>query len=231
MHTLPYIGRRVPFRDRIMCGIVGIVPAVDLTYIDAMIEQIRYRGPDDNGEYIDQENSVGLGMCRLSIIDLITGHQPMANETGQIWVLCNGEIFNSPELRKQLIARGHTFITQNSDVEVLLHLYEDHGVEMLSELNGMYAFVIYDKIKRILFGVRDRMGIKPLYYSLKNGLFAFASELKALKILPWISNDIDFQSLYDYLSLQFVPSPSSIFRDIHKLPPGSRFLFDIEKKD
>jgi len=215
-----------------MCGIVGIVDKNNSNneLVEKMANIFKYRGPDDYGEYIDKENGVALAMRRLSIIDLGSGHQPMFNEDNSISVVCNGEIYNSPELRDRLIKKGHHFNTRNSDVEVLLHLYEDEGSNLLKYLNGMYAFVIYDKKKNILFGARDRIGIKPFYFSQKNGKFAFSSELKSLLLLPWVLKEINNNSLYHYLSLQFVPAPETIFEDVQKLSAGSFFLYDIKSE-
>ncbi|MDB5103990.1 MAG: asnB [Fibrobacteres bacterium] len=211
-----------------MCGIVGITGSANLDRIPSMLETMVHRGPDDSGAYIDRERGVALAMRRLSIIDLSGGHQPMSNEDDTVWVVCNGEIFNSPVIRKRLEAGGrHRFKTANSDVEVLLHLYEDKGIGMLQELNGMFAFVIYDKVRNLLFGARDRMGIKPLYYTRKGGDLAFASELKNLMDLPWVSRDIEPSSLRHYVSMQFVPGPESIFKDVSKLPAGCHFQFDL----
>lgn len=213
-----------------MCGIVGITEPESFRFLSAMNEMVRYRGPDERGDYFDADQGVALAMRRLSIIDLASGHQPMTNEDGTIWVVCNGEIYNSPELRSKLEAQGHQFKTINSDVEVLVHLYEEKGKEMLEDLNGMFSFVIYDQKQHMLFAARDRMGIKPLYYSLKNGRLAFSSELKSLLSLPWISRDINFTSLYHYLSLQFIPAPESIFIDIKKLPAGHSFTYDLKRR-
>lgn len=214
-----------------MCGIIGLTDKDDHSFLSEMKELLFHRGPDDEGEFIDSKTGVALAMRRLSIIDLIGGKQPMSNEDESVWVVCNGEIYNSPELRESLLEKGHQFISDHSDTEVLLHLYEDYSTGMLEYLNGMFAFVIYDKTRNILFGARDRMGIKPLYYGYKNGRFAYASELKSLLVLPWISRDICFNSLYHYISFQFVPAPDSILSDIKKLPAGHFFLYDLKSKD
>lgn len=212
-----------------MCGIVGIIDRDNVHLLSAMNELLTHRGPNDSGSFVDKDNGVALAMRRLSIIDLEGGKQPMPNEDESLWVVCNGEIYNSPELRLRLAEKGHRFRTKNSDVEVLLHLYEEKGSELLNDLNGMYAFVIYDKAKKVFFGARDRTGIKPLYYTFKNGKFAFASELKCLLLLPWVSREIDFTSLNHYLSLQFVPAPQSIFNDIKKLQAGHFFIYNLNK--
>jgi len=195
-----------------------------------MGEALRHRGPDGEGLYEDEELEVCLGHRRLSIIDLAHGAQPMGNEDGSLWVVCNGELYNAPVLRRRLEARGHRFRTVNSDTEVLLHLYEDRSTELLDDLNGMFAFALYDRAKGLLFCARDRMGIKPFYYTSGNGRFAFASELKALLRLPWVSRSLDFGSLYHYLSLQFVPSPGTIFSDVRKLPKGHYLVYDLKSR-
>src|SRR5438128_6083259 len=200
-----------------MCGIVGIAGKQDSSWLQAMNSLLVYRGPDDSGEYRDAEAEVSLAMRRLSILDLEGGHQPMGNADDTVWIVFNGEIYNSPELRTQLVAKGGRFSTKNSDTEVLLHLYEQKQEAMLKELNGMFAFVIYDKQRRQLFGARDRIGIKPLYYSHTPELFAFASELKSLLLLPGLARDVDLQSVFHYMTLQHIPGEDSIFRGIKRL--------------
>jgi asparagine synthase (glutamine-hydrolysing) len=213
-----------------MCGIVGISGQFEIETLRKMNSQLIHRGPDGSGEFVDRSRDFGFAMRRLSIIDLEKGTQPMANEDESLWMVCNGEIYNSPELRQEMIAKGHLFRTNNSDVEVLLHLYEEKKEGLLQDLNGMFAFVIYDRSRNTLFGARDRMGIKPFYYSLKGGKFAFASELKCLLNLPWVSEELNFQSIYHYVSLQFIPAPESIFRDIKKLPAAHSLTYDLSKK-
>jgi asparagine synthase (glutamine-hydrolysing) len=191
---------------------------------------VKHRGPDDSGEYRDLEAQVALGMRRLSILDLEGGHQPMSNEDGSIWIVFNGEIYNSPDLRPQLEVNGHRFRTSHSDTEVLIHLYEDKQEAMLEDLNGMFAFVIYDKKRRKLFGTRDRFGIKPLYYIQQSGLFAFASELKSLLMLPFVHREIDLQSLFHYMTLLYVPDQASIIQGIGRVPPGHWFVYDLSNQ-
>ena len=214
-----------------MCGIVGITPVNNLDLVRQMNNQIIHRGPDDEGYYFDESSGVSLGMRRLSIIDLHSGNQPMSNEDDTIYVVCNGEIYNSPELRKSLLKKGHQFKTDHSDIEVILHLYEEYGFDLLSHLNGMFAFVLFDKKKQLLFGARDRLGIKPLYYSFKDNKLAYSSEIKSMLQLPWISKEVDLQSTSDYLSYQFIPSPNSPIKDIKKIPAGNYFVFDLANKD
>ncbi|MFY0643012.1 MAG: asparagine synthase (glutamine-hydrolyzing) [Bacteroidia bacterium] len=214
-----------------MCGIVGITEVSDIQALNAMNNTIIHRGPDDEGYYHDSETGVAIGMRRLSIIDLEHGHQPISNEDESLQVVCNGEIYNSPELRKELESRGHQFKTKNSDVEVLLHLYEDYGLDMIHKLNGMYGFVIYDSKLKRLFGVRDRVGIKPLYYSLSNKHFAFSSELRSLLALDWVKRDLNPQSISNYFSFQYVPSPQTAFEHIQKIPAGHYFTYDLNSKN
>lgn len=205
-----------------MCGICGQVlfdpeARVDPAELRRMTEAIIHRGPDSDGYYL--EDTVGLGMRRLRIIDLETGEQPIANEDGSLWIVFNGEIYNYVELRPELEARGHVFRTR-SDTETILHLYEDYGPKCLEHLNGMYAFAIWDRRRRELFIARDRLGIKPLFYAVQpGGRLIFGSEIKSL-LQTDISREPDYLGLHDYLSLFYVPTPRSAFKEIHKLPPG-----------
>ncbi|MGK7873246.1 MAG: asparagine synthase (glutamine-hydrolyzing) [Xenococcaceae cyanobacterium] len=212
-----------------MCGIVGLAgnwPPESLTRLN---QSLYHRGPDDGGEYRDAQTGVALAMRRLSIIDLVGGHQPMSNEDGSVWIVFNGEIYNAPELRPELVTKGYRFQTSHSDTECLLHLYEEKGEGMLAQLNGMFAFVIYDRNRQRLFGARDRFGIKPLYYTQQSGRFALASELKTLLLLPSVKRNPNLQSLYHYLSLRYVPGPGSIFDGIQRLPPAHYFTYDLEQ--
>jgi len=205
-----------------MCGIAGIfnyrrdepVPPDSLqTMADAMV----HRGPDEEGRWVG--GRVGLAHRRLSIIDLTHGQQPMSTDDGAVVVSFNGEIYNHHELRQDLEAAGVAFKT-TCDTEVLLHLYRARGVDMVKALNGMFAFAIYDASERRLLLARDRMGQKPLFYFVRDGRLAFASELTALSKAPAFPRDIREQSLHDYLTYQYVPSPHTIFRGVRKLPPG-----------
>ena len=215
----------------VMCGIAGIVGPQEAVWMEEMNRIQYHRGPDDTGVFCDPAAKVSLGHRRLSILDLEGGKQPMANEDESLWIVHNGEIYNSPHLREHLVKKGHVFRTANSDTEVLLHLYEENSFDLLEDLNGMFAFVIYDKRRKLLFCARDRIGIKPFYYAHQGDRFAFASELKCLLSLPWISREIDFSSLYHYLSLQFVPAPDTIMRDIKKLPKGHFLVLDLRNKE
>jgi asparagine synthase (glutamine-hydrolysing) len=203
-----------------MCGIAGFwlhdAPA-SLETVRAMCDQIRYRGPDDEGYHLD--GGCALGMRRLSIIDLATGHQPMSNEDGSVWIVFNGEIYNFQELRRRLIDQGHRFQT-NSDTETIVHLYEQEGVEALERLRGMFAFAIWDARRRQLLLARDRLGKKPLYYAhTRRGLW-FASELKCLRSAG-VPEDLDAEALRLYFQFSYIPDPWTPFSSIRKLPPGT----------
>ncbi len=213
-----------------MCGIVGVIGRQDPGWLSKMNEVLCHRGPDDLGEYRDAAASVSLAMRRLSILDIGGGHQPMSNDDGTLWVVHNGEIYNSPEIRARLTANGVPFRSSHSDTEVLLHLYERNGTDMLWELNGMFAFVIYDKNRRRLFGARDRFGIKPLYLHESPGGLAFASELKSLLVLPDVRREVDPAALFHYMSLLYVPGESSIIRGVRRLPPAHWFTYELKTR-
>ncbi len=205
-----------------MCGICGIVtndPGVTINQklIEDMTETLRHRGPDDVGTY--NIGGCALGMRRLSIIDLNTGAQPITNEDGKIVVVCNGEIYNYKQLREDLEKLGHRFDT-NSDVEVLVHLYEEKGPQLCKELDGMFAFALWDsREKRLLVG-RDPLGIKPLYICVHSDQIIVASEIKAILKHPVVSRDVDPNALADYLTFNYIHSPRTIFNSIQKLSPG-----------
>lgn len=211
-----------------MCGIVGLIGDWPDGLLRRLNQSQLHRGPDDDGAFEDKSRGVQLAMRRLSIIDLADGQQPMCNEDSSVWIVFNGEIFNAPELRESLETRGHRFKTDHSDTEVLLHLYEEKGEDMFAELNGMFAFVLFDVEQGKLFGARDRFGIKPFYYHFRGGRLAFASEMKTLLKVPGLSRDVNLQSLYHYLSLRFVPGEGSILRDIERLPPAHSFSYDLQ---
>jgi asparagine synthase (glutamine-hydrolysing) len=202
-----------------MCGIAGFLlrngeaRTVD---VRAMTDVIRHRGPDDEGIYAD--GPCGIGMRRLSIIDLSTGHQPISNEDGSVWVVFNGEIYQYKELRQELIDRGHQFRT-NSDTETLVHLYEEKGPEGLCELRGMFAFCIWDAKKRTILLARDRFGKKPLYYANTPKGFFFGSELKCLRVAG-VPLNLDQEALRLYFQFGYIADPYSPFRAVHKLMPG-----------
>jgi len=181
-----------------------------------MLQTMIHRGPDDEGIFAD--GSAGLGIRRLSIIDLVTGGQPIHNEDGSIWTVTNGEIYNCKTLRADMERRGHTFYTR-SDVEVVLHLYEEYGEDFVSRLNGMFGIALWDSTRRMLLLARDQIGVKPLHYAVENGVLLFGSELKSM-LAGGMSRDIDAHALSDYLSYNYVPAPATIFRQARKLEPG-----------
>jgi len=201
-----------------MCGIAGILSPENHDIIAKMSEALVHRGPDDKGYYHD--DFISLGQRRLSIIDLATGQQPISNEIDSLYLICNGEIYNSPDLRKQLLSSGHTFKT-STDVEVILHLYEEYGKDCVKHLRGMFAFAIWDKEKRTLFLARDHMGQKPLFYFQSGSVFAFASEVKAILASGLVEPEIDLNGLWHYVSLRFMPDRFSMFKGIQKLPAGT----------
>lgn len=205
-----------------MCGIVGIVHpegkgAVAPETLRAMNSSLTHRGPDDEGYWLNQ--TVGFAMRRLSIIDLEGGHQPISNEDGKIWTVFNGEIYNYLELREELILKGHRF-KSSSDTEVIVHLYEEKGEDFVQSLRGMFAIALWDARDHKLLLYRDRVGIKPLHYWLKNGTLTFASEIKALLEYPEVGREISLGALNDYLSYLYIPTPRTIYREIQKLPAG-----------
>ena len=205
-----------------MCGICGKLSFSPPTPINEgllhqMSESIRHRGPDDSGYYLNR--NIGLGMRRLSIIGLKTGHQPISNENESAWVVSNGEIYNFVDLRHTLEAKNHRFRT-NTDTEVIVHLYEDFGEDCVQKLRGMFAFALWDEIEQKLFLARDRIGQKPLYYAIVDGSLIFGSEIKAILQDPKINRCIDRKALDEYLTYGFIPSPKTIFKGINKLPPA-----------
>ncbi len=205
-----------------MCGICGLLGDVDPQHAQACVKRmadcLRHRGPDDEGFYADAP--VYLGFRRLSIIDLATGHQPLANEDATVWTVYNGEIYNYASLRSELEKSGHVFRTR-SDTECIVHLYEEMGVDFPKKLNGMFAIALWDRGRKTLVLARDRLGVKPVYYSrLADGTLAFASEIKALLRCPGVDTAIDPVALDSYLALQYIPGPHTIYRGVHKLPAG-----------
>jgi asparagine synthase (glutamine-hydrolysing) len=213
-----------------MCGIVGIRmrgASRDRLgeIVSAMCGTIVHRGPDDQGMLVDEQAGVGIGMRRLSIIDLAGGHQPIGNEDGTIHVVFNGEIFNYPELQRELRSLGHVFKTR-SDTEVLVHGYEEWGDALPARLNGMFGFSIWDSRRNRLLLARDHVGIKPLYIYEDQEKVAWASEIKALLAVPGIRGELDPAALMDFLSLGYVPAPHTMFRGIHKIPAASRVVIE-----
>jgi len=204
-----------------MCGICGTLNtngrAGDAAVLRAMTAAIAHRGPDGEGFHL--RGPVGLGHRRLAIIDPACGAQPMANEDETVWITYNGEIYNFREIRAELETRGHVFRTR-SDTEMVVHAYEEWGADCLKRFRGMFAFAIADHRRRELFLARDPLGIKPLFYFHEKNIFAFASELQALRALPGVAWEIDLQALDQYLYLQYIPAPRTVFQRAHKLRPG-----------
>ena len=200
-----------------MCGICGMVGFANQDLLKKMCRIMSHRGPDDEGYFIDK--NIGLGIRRLSIIDLETGHQPIHNEDETIWVVFNGEIYNFQELRESLKKKGHQFYTK-TDTEVIIHLYEEKGEDCVNYLNGMFAFAIWDKKDEKLFLARDRLGIKPLYYTVVDGSLLFASEIKALLECNKVEKEVDLIGMHHFLTFLYVPAPFSMFKGIKKLPPA-----------
>lgn len=208
-----------------MCGIAGILsPHHDQrTRINAMTGALSHRGPDNEGFYHD--DNIALGQRRLSIIDLAGGDQPISNETGDLQLICNGEIYNSPELRESLIQRGHHFKT-STDVEVILHLYEDFGKDCIKHLRGMFAFAIWDNKNKTLFLGRDHLGQKPLFFYHNDGRFVFASEIKGILAADFVRPEIDINGLWHYISLRYIPDQYTLFKGIQKLPAATWLFLD-----
>ena len=210
-----------------MCGIAGIVSTeyggVDGATIRAMCQTIVHRGPDDEGVFV--RGHAGLGMRRLSIIDLAGGHQPLFNEDGTVWIVYNGEVYNFPELRPELESRGHHFRT-HTDTEVIVHLYEELGARCVEKLRGMFAFAIYDERCRRLLLARDRLGIKPLHYASYKGRLLFGSEIKCILAAEPDLARVNSQALLQYFHVGYVPDPATAFLDIHKLPAGHVLEFE-----
>ena len=205
-----------------MCGIYGILQLDGHTADPALLRRMGritvHRGPDDEGFHVD--GACGIGMRRLSIIDLAGGHQPLSNANGTVWLVCNGEIYNFRELRRELEARGHRFKT-GSDSEVIVHAYTEYGDAFVEKLNGMFGFALWDASRKRLILGRDRLGVKPLYVYRDAHRIAFASEAKALLALPGVSAEIDEAALRSYLDLGYVAAPHCLFRGIEKLPPAT----------
>lgn len=212
-----------------VCGIAGLVargpdPTLGATAA-AMADTMRHRGPDDAGLWSSSDHLAAFGFRRLSIIDLAGGHQPMANEDSSLWLIFNGEIYNFVELRRELVERGHTFATR-SDAEVILHLYEEDGPDCLAGLRGMFAFAIWDQRRRRLFAARDRLGIKPFYWTSVNGTFAFASEIRAFAAVPNWRVELDEEALHHYLTFLATPAPMTLFAGTRKLPAGHFLMLE-----
>jgi len=210
-----------------MCGITGVVDLqrrpIDTSWIDSMNDSIVHRGPDDSGRYV--RGHVGLGMRRLSIIDVAGGCQPVHNEDKTIWAVFNGEIYNHKELRRDLESAGHRFYTQ-SDSETLVHLYEQYGVEGVSRLRGMFTYALWDETAERLVLARDRIGIKPLYYAVVDGRLIFASELKAFFKAPGFAAELNPAAIDQFLAYLYIPGPETIYRDVVELPPAHTLVYE-----
>lgn len=214
-----------------MCGICGIIKyengkKVENSEVHRMCQVIQHRGPDDEGIYV--KNNVGIGMRRLSIIDLASGHQPLSNEDGTVWIVFNGEIYNHQTVRAELEQRGHRFAT-HSDTEAIVHAYEEYGEACPEKLNGMFAFAIWDENHQRLFIARDRIGIKPLYFYEDKKQFVFGSELKSILQIRDVPRRVNPQALDNFLTFEYIPAPLSIFDSIYKLEPGHSLLWERGK--
>jgi len=211
-----------------MCGIVGIISKntnykIDKELLLSMRDTMIHRGPDGDGLWISENKMVGLGHRRLSIIDLTKeASQPMSNENDQIWIVFNGEIYNHEEIKKELSLVGnHKWKTHHSDTEVIIHAYEEWGIDFISKLRGQYAISIWDNIKQELYLIRDRSGIKPIYYNYFDKRLIFASEIKAIIKDPSVKRKVNEEALYNYLSFLTTPAPLTLFENIYKIPAGS----------
>src|SRR5262245_37166931 len=212
-----------------MCGIAGMIrwdgQPPRRADVEAMCDAMVHRGPDDMGVYADAQ--VALGMRRLSIIDLETGHQPVRNEDGTLWVVFNGEIYNYKELRRDLEQRGHRFYT-TSDSATTVHRHEEYGDEGIQHLRGMFAYALWDTRRRRLFIGRDRLGIKPLYYTLLDGGLAFGSELKTVLEAPGVERQLNWQAVGHLFMFSATPPTKSVLEGVHKLPPAHRAVIDAD---
>ncbi len=215
-----------------MCGIAGVIdPKIEdkEKVIGDMVSAIFHRGPDEDGFYADSH--VGLGMRRLSIIDLHSGQQPITSKNEELLIFFNGEIYNYKELREDLVVRGYAFKT-NTDTEVILHMYEEYGEKMLTKLRGMFTFSIYNRETKKIFLARDFFGIKPLYYLIQNSeVVAFSSEIKSLLAFPGYKAEVNDAAVYNYLSFQYNPLTETFFKNVWKLPPGHSMMIDLDTKE
>jgi asparagine synthase (glutamine-hydrolysing) len=220
-----------------MCGICGKISikgeSVSSDLITRMMGSLAHRGPDDEGSFVrsvatngGSNITIGLGHKRLSIIDLSSdGRQPLTNENESIWLVFNGEIYNHPTLRQELLDRGHRFRSE-TDTEVILHLYEEKGIDALQELNGMFAFALWDEPKQRLYLCRDRLGIKPLIYYRDNSCLVFSSEIQALLEDKSVPREMDRNALILYLTFNYIPAPFTIYQGTKKLLPGHYLLWE-----
>jgi asparagine synthase (glutamine-hydrolysing) len=213
-----------------MCGIAGVHDPRGGVNTDAPNELLAHRGPDDAGR-VQLPHGLSLAMRRLAIIDIAGGQQPMSTPDGRFTIVYNGEVYNAALLRRRMEAAGERFATDHSDTEVVLRLYAKHGEACLDDLNGMFAFAIHDRERETLFCARDHAGIKPFYYFQRDGRFAFASELKALLALPFVSPELDRESLFHYMSLMYVPGERTILRGIRRLPAGHCLTYRLREQE
>ncbi len=205
-----------------MCGICGF-NWNDEKLIQKMVQKIHHRGPDANG--VKTFSTFSLGNARLSIIDLSNrGSQPMSSREGKLWIVYDGNVYNFPEIKKELLTRGYQF-NSNTDTEVVLKSYEEYGPKCLEKFNGKFAFAIWDEEKKELFLARDRIGIKPLYYYFKDGKLIFGSEIKSILEADCVKKEVNLQSMYYYLGYEFVPAPDTMFKNIYKLRQGHYAIF------
>ena len=214
-----------------MCGICGFTGKTNSSILKKMTDSIIHRGPDEDGLYSNEK--VNLGIRRLSIVDVKTGHQPIHNEDKTLWLIFNGEIYNFIELRLELEKKGHFFYTDHSDSEVLIHLYEEYGDDFVHRLNGMFAISLWDNRTDKLLLIRDRMGVKPLFYAQVNGEIIFASEIKAILANPNYKKNPNYDALAYYFTFKHIPSPLTSFKDIFSVLPGEMVTYrkgNIEKK-
>lgn len=206
-----------------MCGIAGLINWGNSDILARMTDIQAHRGPDDRGIYethMPDGAYVGLGSRRLAILDLsAAGHMPMSNPAGTIWTTYNGEIYNYPQLRRELEVKGYVF-RSHSDTEAIIYLYQEYGPECVRRLNGMFAIAIWDVTRQQLFLARDHFGVKPLYFIVRQGRLAFASEVKALLQLPDLQAEVNLEALNQYMTFLWTPGPLTLFQDVYRLPPG-----------
>src|SRR5262249_38067878 len=210
-----------------MCGICGFAGTGSRDDLARMMAALVHRGPDGMGELVDEDKHVFLGHRRLAIVDIAGGEQPMWNETGDMCVVFNGEIYNQLELRAELEGVGHRFTSHHSDTEVLVHGYEEWGEDLAVRLNGMFAFAIFDRRRSELYLARDRFGEKPLYYCVRPGLLVFASELTALAQHAAVSRSFDIVSLQKFFAYGYLPAPRAMLEGTAKLPGGHWLRFEF----
>ncbi|MCX8083992.1 MAG: asparagine synthase (glutamine-hydrolyzing) [Calditerrivibrio sp.] len=214
-----------------MCGICGFTGKSDLETLKQITDLVSHRGPDDDGYYTD--NFINLGVRRLSILDLQSGKQPIHNEDKSLWTVFNGEIYNFQALRQELVEKGHKFYTNHSDTELIVHLFEEYGESFPHKINGMFAIALWDKSLKRLYLIRDRMGVKPLFYCLIGENLIFGSEIKALLAHPHYKKEPNYEALYHYFTFKNIPAPFTAFKDIWSLLPGEMLVWQngmIEKK-